>query len=237
MRRVTLAVVVSFLTQSFAGFADAAIELHSSVPDLRTGQLERQDDPIFLIQEQTLTLARDLIVDGTPSSPMGKSAGGTIAAGTQVTSWLLHFDMFGAAQVNMTASGAYDFGATILGLIFTATRLDSTDSLLGNPGTVYAHGKGYRGSNDSSTPTDVWTHPNVTTIDIAGLQNQGVGLDEIRVITAEKFVHNPEPKGAAIWVLLCASVAAVMWLRRKQAVGSTGRGEFAWFDLGSVREC
>ena len=72
------------------------------------------------------------------------------------------------------------FGLPILGLIFSEAGLDGTDALLGNPGTIYPTGVYYRDSNDSEDPADMWSLLNPTTLSIEGLQNQGIGLDQLR---------------------------------------------------------
>ena len=158
-------------------------------------------------------LANDLLVDGTPANPMGP--GGIISSGTEIQSWFLHFDMFGSAQVNATANGVYDFGLPILGLIFSEAGLDGTDALLGNPGTIYPTGVYYRDSNDSEDPVDMWSLLNPTTLSIEGLQNQGIGLDQLRVITAT--VPNPEPASIVVWGLLSLFIGGTAWWRGKRA--------------------
>ena len=103
MKRVIGLVVALVATQLGISVSQGSVVLTEPVPNLKTGNLESTvvdaalnlHDPIYLIREQRLTLGSGLAVDGTPGSPMG--GGGTIAAGVEVQSWILHFDMAGRA--------------------------------------------------------------------------------------------------------------------------------------------
>ena len=227
MIRHALVLASIVLAPLWMSSTQGSVVVTTSNQDLRTGGLESTIvvdatqgilDPIYLIREQQVLLGSDLAVDGTPSDPMG--LGGVIAAGTAVQSWILHFDMMGQEQVNYTATGTYDFGRRILGLLFTEDGLDNTDALLGNAETIYPTGVPYRDSADSQGLLDEWSMPNSTTLDIVALQNQGVGLDQIRVITevgSPPPPHCPEPGSVAIWTVLCGGLGGAFWWRGRGA--------------------
>ncbi len=69
---------------------------------------------------------------------------GTVPAGTMVDCYFLHFDPIGGT--NTTTNGqVITFTDEILGYVVHTPTLDSTDRILGSPGTVYSTGQGSRG--------------------------------------------------------------------------------------------
>jgi hypothetical protein len=152
-------------------------------------------------------LAADLHVDGTPDDPMGTGSGGMLAAGMEVQSWLLHSDKIGSSQDRIDISGTYDFGAPIVGLVFTQQTLDATDVVLGDPSIEYptgaflaANGRFYRGTGPADTQAfiaDVWDLVSPTTLHL-NMQTNSVGIDQMRVITAMAI---PEPSAACLLVV------------------------------------
>jgi len=196
MTRILIAILL--LTFCVA-IADASVVPISPPLDLRTGATESPDKnnlSIFLIQERQVTLPDDLLVDGLVDTIMGP--GGVLPAGTVVQSWLFHFDKPGADDTNRTASGVYNFKAPIVGVLFTEDGLDDTDQLFGNPGTIYPTGVYYRDSDDSSDPPDMWSIVNPKVIHFDALQNDGVGIDQVRVLTSSV----PEPSTLVIWCII-----------------------------------
>lgn len=100
------------------------------------------DDFILLFEEQVaVTLARPLPV--TFSDPgrydlfRGKSK--RLAAGTRVSSYLLHFDsvMLNGRSHRLRLDGSVTFPHPILGVIAAGKHLLQTDRLLGHPETAY----------------------------------------------------------------------------------------------------
>jgi VCBS repeat-containing protein len=108
---------------------------------------------VFL--EQTLTLSSDLTVDNTAAGkyPPNGSPGVVIPAGTTIESYFFDFDPVGTACCPNSV-GSIRFDGDILGVIFTASRLDETDDPLAYSGTDYSPTEGREvntGSNDTFT--------------------------------------------------------------------------------------
>jgi prepilin-type processing-associated H-X9-DG protein/prepilin-type N-terminal cleavage/methylation domain-containing protein len=71
-----------------------------------------------------------------------KMTPGSVAAGTRVNCYFIHFDpAAGGGQV----SGRMNFNGDILGVVCRDAQLDASDSVLGNPGTQYPTGHASRG--------------------------------------------------------------------------------------------
>ncbi len=95
----------------------------------------------------------------------------------RVNSHILHFDNRFQPQAGIV-TGTATFDKAIIGVIFTAARLNASDAALGNPGTVYPFGWANRGF---SNVIDTFTLVNPFTIRFT-LAN-GSDMDQIRVLT------------------------------------------------------
>lgn len=91
------------------------------------------------MQERQHRLELVLAVDGVILG--GQTANGTtpftpgnITAGTDFTSYLLHFDPVGAAAGNSTISGSVTFAYDIIGIVTAAAKLVGSDPILGSIG-------------------------------------------------------------------------------------------------------
>jgi hypothetical protein len=193
----------------------------STDEDALTGKVYAFDE------KSDLVLGSNLSVDvGDPGIPGNYSTalidmfgipGGTVPAGTHVDSFLIHFDITGEFAV--TAEFRVDTDAPILGVIFSDSRLDDSDILLGATGTVYPNGLTDRGTAAASDegsdafsvgfPGDI-----VSTTMIITMQVQAA-VDQIRVITAV-----PEPSIAALLASgALAVLAACGWRRLRSRDG------------------
>ena len=92
-----------------------------------------------VMQERQHRLASALSVDGVILG--GQTANGTtpftpgnITAGTDFTSYLLHFDPVGAAAGSSTITGSVTFAYDIIGVVTAAAKLAATDPILGSIG-------------------------------------------------------------------------------------------------------
>ncbi len=74
---------------------------------------------------------------------------GTIPAGTFVDSHFLHYDPIGSTNAT-TGGQVVKFSDEIIGIICKDAELNASDSVLGNPGTVYSSGQGSRGFEDNA---------------------------------------------------------------------------------------
>lgn len=190
--------------------------------DVSGDQTESNTD-IRLIQEQTLTLASDLTVDR--ANPYGLSGtfgpttladNQTIAAGTEVTSYLLHFDPIAAG----TANGVYTFDQEIVGLIFQTEKLDATDALLGLSSIIYktdpdAQTTNFRGALNEGTDQLIISADR-RTIDLTMYAGAGGNMDQIRILTAQAV---PEPSSVALFAIAAAALGVYWRIRRTAACG------------------
>jgi prepilin-type processing-associated H-X9-DG protein len=135
----------------------SAIEVRDDVPDsLDNGVLE-SDDRAYLFKERTdLELKSQLRVDTTkPGRYIGNQSppGGTIPAGTRVTSWMLHWD--NTTEKNTFLDVTVSFSGEILGVIYKTPGLRATDPVLGH-NIRYPKGnvRGYENKKDVMTVSD-----------------------------------------------------------------------------------
>jgi len=181
-----------------------------SIPGDLSLNANESDDTIFAFDEQrNLLLTSDLSADIVSYGFYNESgdlsgAGGIIAAGTRVNSYLFHADPVGEPTSPLVVyEGSAKFSNQILGVIVQTVSLNATDSVLGAGGTTY-----YTGVNRGLE----FTSQDQVTLSIAydtltlHLETGNV-LDHVRVIEAV-----PVP-GAVLLGLLGLSVAGVK-LRR-----------------------
>lgn len=153
----------------------------------------------------TQSLATDISVAGT--SPSGSSENlspSSIASGTIIDCYMLHFDKNGSNSTVVGATGSITFDEPILGLLVTADSQNAANTLLGLPGVTYSTG-GDHGAD--LTPDGGANRDSVTlsselrtvTVDL----NTNYYADDLRIITAV-----PEPTSIFLLggiVLGCAS--------------------------------
>lgn len=144
---------------------------------------------IFAINErQGIALPYDLAVDATGPGffdSMSALNGGVIAAGTPISSHLIHMDT--DLDVHGLIEATFTFDFPILGIIVTRTGLDASDVDLGFATTLY--------------PLSSYRGPELNAADRISLNEDGHSIwvmlqqttevDEIRVITAAPPVPAP----------------------------------------------
>lgn len=143
---------------------------------------------VFAINEKQNVLYNGLIDRYLPAigTPYVLSSAAPVNPGPiRVNSHILHFDNRFRPQAG-PVTGTATFDKAIIGVIFTAARLNSSDAVLGNPGTVYPFGWVNRGF---SSVIDTFTLINPFTIRFT-LANSHE-MDQFRVLTV------PTP-GAAV---------------------------------------
>ncbi|QDT71966.1 sulfatase-like hydrolase/transferase [Lacipirellula limnantheis] len=98
-----------------------------------------ESNSLQVIQERQHRLANALSVDGVIVGGQTANSGasfnpGNLAAGTDFTSYLLHFDAIGAAAGNSTITGSVTFAYDIIGVVTAAAKLAASDPILGSIG-------------------------------------------------------------------------------------------------------
>ena len=112
--------------------------------------------------------------------------GGTIAAGTHVNCYFLHFDPVGSGGAQVM--GRMNFNGDILGIICRDAELDGSDAVLGNPGTKYPTGTSSRGFEANQEVVTVSNDRRTLTIN--RFYSSTVG-EQMRVIVAAKAKNDP----------------------------------------------
>jgi prepilin-type N-terminal cleavage/methylation domain-containing protein/prepilin-type processing-associated H-X9-DG protein len=115
------------------------------------------DDTIFLFKERSeYTLPTSVEVAMVPASydqtwaTYSDDNPGAIAAGTEIDSYIMHYDVKTNSGVWIDAC-EMTFPGEILGMIYKTGKLASTDAVLGNPNTQYPgnlSNRGFEGNQD-----------------------------------------------------------------------------------------
>jgi len=135
---------------------------------------------VYAMNEKQSVLFNGLIDRYLPviGTPYVLSSAAPVNPGPKwVNSHLLHFDNQGKPQAGIV-TGTVTFDKAIIGVIFTAARLNASDLALGNPGTIYPFTDPNRGF---SNVIDTFTLLSPFTLQFT-LANSGA-MDEIRVLT------------------------------------------------------
>jgi uncharacterized protein (TIGR03382 family) len=161
-------------------------------PSVLEGDLENGAFASVFQESLLITLTSKLRVDvvgsGSVRSPDDLRFG-SISAGTNVASYLLHQDRPGP-HGSLALHGSIRFDAPILGVIVSSRRLNRTDGVLGNPATVYPTGlEPPRGLELRSGQDRIRISADMKTLYYRF--RTWSSLDEIRVVTAASVVPTP----------------------------------------------
>lgn len=177
-----------------------AAQITAAPPSLLSGTFT-SSTKVFAINEKTNVLFNGWMDRYLP--PVGvpmvlSSAIPTNPGPIRVDSHILHFDNRFQPQAG-PVTGTVTFDKAIIGVMFTAARLNLSDLALGNPGTIYPFGWVNRGF---SSTIDTFTLLNPFTIRFTFANSRE--MDQLRVLTV------PAPGAAA-----CAGVLALFARRRR----------------------
>lgn len=110
------------------------------VPEFRPSNVSlnmTQSTSLLVIEEKHAALKGDLQLNVVVNGPLSigaddQAANATISAGTEFTSYLLHFDpTSNNSSIMESVSGTIEFGQKIIGIVFDQTLLSGSDALLG----------------------------------------------------------------------------------------------------------
>lgn len=174
-------------------------------PSAVLGALEDDELAKIFLERAGVVLGSDVSADVTSPGVVDEAIDltpGTIAAGSLVDSYLLHFD---PESVSGTSTGSITFDRDILGILVVTSSLDATDAGLGALATTYQLDdfRGIEGPGFDTFGVDVNDVvsflPDLRTVrfDFATTTR----IDEIRVVT-----EAPEPSTAALFVLALAAL-------------------------------
>ena len=180
----------------------------SAPPSVEAGDLTNNLG-FYVFDEKTVTLSSALDVDWFASNggTLSNGGGGTISAGTSLTSYFVHFNPEGDPDIGREVAGNLTFSQKIIAVIFTSPHLDASDSVVGVAGTDYPTGIDSRKYENfdvnNSYLVDAYTlHINT--------KAWAPWMDQARVITA------PVPVPAALWLFGSGVLAVLGFSRRKR---------------------
>ncbi len=230
------------------------VTLVTPPPTTRLGQLQSDATMYLFPEKRAYVLPASVNVDitapgnytaanATPYTP------GVIAAGTQVNSWMVHFN---PPDGPIYGSGSLTFsGEKVLGVIASDANLDATDGLLGAPGTLYSTGVTSRGLEiNDMAPGSNFDNVILSSdfLTLALLWRAGVSEDEIRILTESVPLASPpvgppapgqgpappppptdpavpEPTAIAAWALAIGIALAWRYRRRNEVARNRPAGD------------
>ena len=167
------------------------------------------DTAIMAYHESQVTLGAALAVDRLAPN---FTVAGSIAKGTKVDSYLLHMDSTGhLSSDTINLKGTATFSHAILGLIFSSSKLLSTDTVLGVSGVYYWNKDefGKPTSDRGLESSDKWKiFGNQLSFDANFTSS--TAMDEVRVLTA---VPEPSTYVAGALMLVPFGVGMIRKLR------------------------
>jgi hypothetical protein len=211
---------VSAARAGVSGTNGAAVFVSNPPADVSSNQWESNTQVRVFAEQQGLTLSQplglDISVAGTsPGATDDNLSPATLAAGSVVSSYEVHFDPNGqrATDNALAATGSVTFDQPILGLIINATDLNSTNSVLGLAGVTYPDGPDHGldiapGAVGTGTADQITLSADMRTVTFD--LRAASFADDFRVVTA-----TPEPGT----VLLVGMGAAGLVCRRRRARG------------------
>jgi hypothetical protein len=220
--RALLASLALALSATFAGAADPVATGNVSYKGQLTAPhsfMSGADDgpnvKVYL-EDANVTLSAPLFVDRIgPNFGDFNNAGsgsGSIAAGTQVTDYLLHYDFNGTGG-NNDAVGTITFSTPILGLMVFDSALNNSDAVLGVAGVTYYTGidRGLDNNtvNQGHGDDQFSVTNNGLTLNITDWTTTNI-IDEVRVIVAV-----PEPATFIVPLLAAISLGIARQQRNR----------------------
>lgn len=171
---------------SLIGFT-ADIEVISAPPSVELGAIESSAKIRAFAEKQNLALPSSVTANITAPGTYTFTSGGppvftsgTLATGTVVSSYLLHFDPAGSPGTPIARTGSVTFDEEVLGVIVLASSLIASDATLGAPGTFYS-ANGLRGLETGPPGDSVTLSPDRRTVLVT--LNIAPTFDEVRIIT------------------------------------------------------
>jgi len=151
------------------------------------GEVEDDDRAFIFLERENFRLREILRVNvrgtGTIDSS-GEVSGGSIASGTEVNSYFIHYDRTGQPATLSGVSGSVTFEQDILGLILLTNDINRSTDEFRAVRTLYGNGHGLEFSSQAQLSQDsVTISSNRRTLSFSFENN--VQTDQIRVITLE----------------------------------------------------
>ena len=222
MKKILQFIVIGFLAISALNVQAGIITIGTDIEfvgssaglDLTEGQIESNTKIRVYSEQLNYTLTTNIAVDDTSIGSVGNSVSGTILTGTLVDSYLVHFDKVGSNSIDLALGGNViaDMGVEILGIIFTSTRLNASDTELGLASSYSTSSvRGLEFTNDDTYGlATIGGFLRNLRMDLETSTN----IDEIRIITTAAA---PVPVPAAVWLFGSALLGLTGIRRRKKS--------------------
>ena len=217
-QKILLVATATLLTGSLAIPANAIttsgdVVLVSPLPDVRINKSADNQNIRVFQEKQNYILPDSVAVDFTaPGTYTSKQSGSKVPIRTQVNDYFFHSDLIPTSGpgrlLDHSFTGTITFDSPILGVIFSSSRLDSTDTTLGLTTTKYPTGDSGRGLEFNGNEQVTFVSPSTLRFTFDTADN----VDQMRVLTAAP-VAVPEPGSLAL--LVGGGVAGVGCLRRR----------------------
>jgi len=183
-------------------FVELSVPFTASTPNDTVGNNNFDTPNLYAFSEnQNVLLPADLDVDNLADGLGGETSGGTLSAGTFVSSYYVFFDPDADPA---SQEGTVTFSSPILAILTSTGKLIATDGLLGNAGVNYLSPT----ARGIEVPDDNVSITGLNTISVNWLSS--TPGDHIRVLTAAI----PEP---STFVLAAFGLLGIGCRRRKQA--------------------
>jgi len=206
-----LLVMLGLSSSAFAGIVTTGSVISVATPpaDNANGTLTSAS-LIYVWYEGKTTTASAVTLERDGATGNFNGLGGptsTLAAGSTVDSFLVHFDTpSGTTTLSNAAQQSITFNNEILGVILSTVQLGATDTTFGASGTTYTSPNG-RGMESS----DLFTiSADRRTLTIRSLRVGAAFVDDLRVIV------NPEPGTFALFGLGVLALGGLITRRRKR---------------------
>ena len=194
------------------------ITLISPPASAQLEQLTNENQISGFSERQGLVLASDLSVSAVAPGAYGAAAGGSLVAGSVVSSYLFHADTLANLVSGTQMRATVTFDELVLGVVFERDLLNSSDVIFGSPLTSYAAldlDGGYRELELGGLSTCGASAFDCISIgsdrhSISFNFSVGQYIDEVRIIT---LANVPEPS-----TLLLSAMALAAVVRRQRHV-------------------
>lgn len=222
-----IAAALSFSAQASVITGTSSNVVEAAIPASLKKDVVQNNTSIYAFREQqNVLLTSILLVNFTSTGTYhpavtNEAPTSEISAGTRLDSYIFHFDIFYTGST-LRALGTATFDNEILGIIGTHSTLVSTDSWLGNPGTLYETttptfgGRGLEGTDFSLAAARDWitisADRKTVTLDLGA----GDWFDDIRVLVASGAPVAQVPIPGTLFLALIG-LPALLFSRRRAA--------------------
>ena len=212
IRTLLIALMLALLTipvmgqvRGVSGVASVSNTVEAIQPpaSLANGNLESDTRAFIFLERENVTLDQNVTLDytvpGRYSLDFSSRTPETIRSGTQVNSYLIHFDpedRFSGDPFSSLLAGQVTFEQEILGFITVRENLISTSGRLGSPNTNYQDLSGLEFVRVDLEPKDeMFFEANRRTIRFEFRDR--TEIDQMRVITASESTTPPSDGGGS----------------------------------------